>query len=127
MKRKGVRYSYYRCVASTKHGETDCPLRSVSGELLERQVIAQTGLVLKTPEFIGLVAEKTGYGESEVKASLSDIPAFFDGLFPPERERLLHCLIEEIVIRADGLDIEFKTSGMKELVKGMTHGTDQAA
>ena len=127
VKRKGVRYSYYRCVASTKHGETDCPLRSVSGELLERQVIAQTGLVLKTPEFIGLVAEKTGFGESEVKASLSDIPAFFDGLFPPERERLLHCLIEEIVIRADGLDIEFKTSGMKELVKGMTHGADQAA
>lgn len=50
-----------RCAIYTrKHGETDCPLRSVSGELLERQVIAQTGLVLKTPEFIGLVAEKTG-------------------------------------------------------------------
>lgn len=59
--------------------------------------------------------------------ALSDIPAFFGGLFPPERERLLHCLVREVVVRTDGIDIEFRTDGMEELVKEVVYGDGQQA
>ena len=125
VKRKGLRYSYYRCVSSTKRGESDCPLKNISGELLERQVVSQLGLVLGTDEFIGMAAESSGFPKERVKDALADIPAFYGGLFPPERQRLLHCLLEEVVVRKDGIDIEFKTAGMKELIEGMTGHDDK--
>lgn len=127
VKRKGLRYSYYRCVSSTKVADSECPLRGVSGELLERQVIAQLGTIFKTPEFLRLAAEGSGRTEDEVHEALSDIPAFFGGLFPPERERLLHCLVREVVVRTDGIDIEFRTDGMEELVKEVVYGDGQQA
>ena len=125
VKRKGLRYSYYRCVSSTKVADSECPLRGVSGELLERQVIAQLGTILRTPEFLRLAAEGSERTEDEVREALSDIPSFFGGLFPPERERLLHCLVREVVVRTDGIDIEFRTDGMEELVKEVVHGDGQ--
>ena len=125
VKRKGLRYSYYRCVSSTKVADSECPLRGVSGELLERQVVAQLGTILRTQEFLRLAAEGSGRTEDEVREALSDIPAFFGGLFPPERERLLHCLVREVVVRTDGIDIEFRTDGMEELVKEVVYGDGQ--
>ena len=127
VKRKGLRYSYYRCVSSTKVADSECPLRGVSGELLERQVVAQLGTIFKTPEFLRLAAEESGRTEDAVREALSDIPAFFGGLFPPERERLLHCLVREVVVRTDGIDIEFRTDGMEELVKEVVYGDGQQA
>lgn len=127
VKRKGLRYSYYRCVSSTKVADSECPLRGVSGELLERQVVAQLGTILRTQEFLRLAAEGSGRTEDEVREALSDIPAFFGGLFPPERERLLHCLVREVVVRTDGIDIEFRTDGMEELVKEVVYGDGQQA
>ena len=127
VKRKGLRYSYYRCVSSTKVADSKCPLRGVSGELLERQVVAQLGTIFKTPEFLRLAAEGSGRTEDAVREALSDIPAFFGGLFPPERERLLHCLVREVVVRTDGIDIEFRTDGMEELVKEVVYGDGQQA
>ena len=127
VKRKGLRYSYYRCVSSTKVADSKCPLRGVSGELLERQVIAQLGTIFKTPEFLRLAAEESGRTEDAVREALSDIPAFFGGLFPPERERLLHCLVREVVVRTDGIDIEFRTDGMEELVREVVYGDGQQA
>ena len=127
VKRKGLRYSYYRCVSSTKVADSECPLRGVSGELLERQVVAQLGTIFKTPEFLRLAAEGSGRTEDEVREALSDIPAFFGGLFPPERERLIHCLVREVVVRTDGIDIEFRTDGMEELVKEVVYGDGQQA
>ena len=127
VKRKGLRYSYYRCVSSTKVADSECPLRGVSGELLERQVVAQLGTILRTPEFLRLAAEGSERTEDEVREALSDIPAFFGGLFPPERERLLHCLVREVVVRTDGIDIEFRTDGMEELVKEVVYGDGQQA
>ena len=125
VKRKGLRYSYYRCVSSTKVADSECPLRGVSGELLERQVVAQLGTILRTQEFLRLAAEGSGRTEDEVRDALSDIPSFFGGLFPPERERLLHCLVREVVVRTDGIDIEFRTDGMEELVKEVVYGDGQ--
>lgn len=125
VKRKGLRYSYYRCVSSTKVADSECPLRGVSGELLERQVVAQLGTIFKTPEFLRLAAEGSGRTEDAVREALSDIPAFFGGLFPPERERLIHCLVREVVVRTDGIDIEFRTDGMEELVKEVVYGDGQ--
>ena len=127
VKRKGLRYSYYRCVSSTKVADSECPLRGVSGELLERQVVAQLGTIFKTPEFLRLAAEGSGRTEDAVREALSDIPAFFGGLFPPERERLLHCLVREVVVRTDGIDIEFRTDGMEELVREVVYGDGQQA
>ena len=127
VKRRGVRYSYYRCVSSTKSAESPCPLRSVSGELLERQVVRQLGTILNTPEFLRLAAEAAGCAEGAARSALSDVPPFFAELFPPERERLLRCLVRQVVVRTDRLDIEFRTEGMNEFIREMTDGSHSKA
>lgn len=121
-KRKGLRYSYYVCNTDTKRAVSECPVRRIAGETIERLVFNQLGLVLGTAEFARLVAEQCGWPEDEAVKALNDIRSLLNAMTPAEQERLLRCLVEEIVVKQDGIDIDFKTNGMTELTKEMLNG-----
>ncbi len=107
-KKAGRRYCYYRCVAAAKAADTDCPVRNISGEAVERLVLEHLGAAVRSPEFVRLAAGEGGWTQDEVRAALADFPAFAESLASPERARLVRCLVEEVVVRDDGVDIVFR-------------------
>ncbi len=116
-KRGGRRYVYYRCVADSKSGESDCPIKSVSGEVIERIVCGQLGFAMNTPEFLRLAAGESDTSEDDVKRAIADIPGLVDNMPPAERDRLLHCLIDEVIVDEKGVDIIFRREIVKEIGK----------
>ena len=126
-KKKGVRYSYYICNVDSKRPASKCPVRRIGAEQIERMVFDRLGEVLKTTEFVKLVARQCEWSEADARKALSDMSGFMAMMNPAERDRLVHCLVHEIVVRNDGIDIELKTAGMenltKEIVYGETHET----
>ncbi len=55
---------------------------------------------------------------------MSNLPAFFDALFPEEKRQLVRLLVERAELGRDGLDIELKTNGFRKLINGMLHDDD---
>ena len=52
----------------------------------------------------------------DIIKTFASIDVLWDELFPVERYRLLHLLIEKITITTDGIRMELKTSGMGSLI-----------
>ncbi len=113
-KKGGRRYCYYRCVAAAKSAASVCPVKNVSAETIERLVLGQLGVAIKSPEFVRLAAEGGGWSPDDVMSAVADVPAFIEGLVPMERARLVHCLVDEVVVRDDGVDIVFRKDAVKE-------------
>lgn len=51
---------------------------------------------------------------------------FWDDLFPAEKNRLIHLLVESTTVREDGLDLILRTHGLSSLVKELTAPAGEA-
>ena len=60
----------------------------------------------------------------ETRNTLNDIGNFWDDLFPAERDRLLHLLVENVTVLETGITIKIKTAGMRGLIKEVQSAKD---
>jgi len=60
----------------------------------------------------------------DIVNAFSSIDVLWDELFPAERYRLVHLLIDRITLFEDKMIIDIKTAGMKSLVKELKVGED---
>ena len=77
---------------------------------------------LKAPEILAAAVRevtmtRSDISEAEAIQTLQAIDQVWDHLFPPEQARIAHALIDRIVIRKDGISIEWKTKGMPKLLR----------
>ena len=115
--RRGKQYNYYACLKDSKAAERACPIRTVSAGDIEQAVLRELGTLFQTPTFISLTASNSGMRVADVRAALGEVSSLWDKLFPAERERLLHLLVEQVTIYEDGIKLKVKTNGMKSLIK----------
>ena len=64
-----------------------------------------------------MVATRLRTTIAEVRNALGNIGGFWDDLFPAERDRLLHLLVESVTVLETGITIKIKTAGMRGLIK----------
>ncbi len=60
---------------------------------------------------------RSDISEAEAIQTLQAIDQVWDHLFPAEQARIAHTLIDRIVVRKDGISIEWKTKGMSKLLR----------
>ncbi len=48
--------------------------------------------------------------------ALLKLGSFWDHLFPAEQKRITQLLIERVVIKSHGVDIEYRASGLENIV-----------
>jgi len=118
------RYGYYVCSRDKKAPAHRCEVGSVSAFEVERLVFGQMGRILQSEAFVELLSEEGEVPKEDVRRSVSNLPAFFDALFPEEKRQLVRLLVERAELGRDGLDIELKTNGFRKLINGMLHDDD---
>ena len=123
-RRRGRLYRYYLCTSAIKNGHASCPVRSVVAGEAETLVTTQMQGIFRTPgiaaQTIAAAARLDGIGdhagrEREIIAALGRLDTIWSELFPAEQQRILHLLIERIVVRPDGFSITLRTEGMRGL------------
>ena len=62
-------------------------------------------------------ARANGISEAEAIQTLQAIDQVWDHLFPAEQARIAHALIDRIVVRKEGISIEWKTAGVPKLLR----------
>lgn len=117
----GRRYAYYVCSKDRKGnaGAGGCPMGRVPAGVLEDAVFAQLGRILQSDAFAEALARECELTREDIRASVADLPAFWDELFPEEKRRLVRLLVARADVGPDAVDIELRTAGFAQLAEEM--------
>ena len=131
--RKGSRlYRYYISQDVLKHGPEACPVGRLPAAEIEAVVIDQLRGVFRQPEIIvgtwrAAREEAADVTEAEVREALAQLDPLWDELFPAEQARIVHLLVEQVLVGIDGVRIRFRTNGLPGLVRGVPEIARRAA
>jgi DNA invertase Pin-like site-specific DNA recombinase len=132
-RRGGKLYRYYADMSLIKTGRSNNPVKRIPAAQIETAVVGQIRSLLHSPEIIVATWRKVrqeikGLEEREVAEQLRQFEGIWAELFPIEQERIIHLLVERIVITGDGADITLRTEGLSTVFREMhVNRTQQAA
>jgi DNA invertase Pin-like site-specific DNA recombinase len=120
-RKKGKQYRYYVSTDVLKRKPDSCAVRRISAAEIEKAVIEQVRLLLRSPEVIvrtWRTAHESlgGLREADVRDALHRLDPLWDGLFPAEQARIVQLLVERVDLSPEGADIRLRTEGLTRLV-----------
>jgi site-specific DNA recombinase len=123
-RKKGRLYRYYVSQTVLKQGAEDCPIGRVPAAEIEKIVIDQVRLLLRSPEIIvqtwrSARASLKGLSETDVRAALLEFEPLWNELFPAEQARNIQLLVERVDVSTDGVEIKLRIDGISSLVGEM--------
>ena len=124
----GKRYHYYYPSTDKKYGHGTSRLGAIPREQIDELVLRQVFNVLRRPEIIQAVWDRVqeldpNIDEAQTAVALSRLADVWDQLFPEEKHRLVHLLIERVQITDEGLEIKWHDLGWRNLVGEMRPNT----
>lgn len=131
--RKGQKlYRYYLSQAVIKGDVDGCPINRVPAAEIERTVIDQLRVLLRSTEIIVATwraARKdiAGLTEAEVHETLTAFEPLWDELFPAEQARIVRLLVHRVQIDATGIDITLHPEGPAKLLADLRGAQRKAA
>ncbi|NMG31840.1 recombinase family protein [Aromatoleum evansii] len=120
-KASGRRYRYYVPRRTLRYGAGKHPIGMLPAESIEQMVLAQVHEALAAPEVVQAVcnaAREQGLplGEPEVVLALRNLASVWRQLFFAEQRRIVHLLIERVILSDEALEILWRASGWHDLV-----------
>ncbi len=120
-RKKGRLYRYYVSQTALKQGAEDCPIGRVPAAEIERIVIEQIRILLRSPEIVVQTwrnARKSikGLTETNVRAALLEFDPLWNELFPAEQTRIIRLLVDRVDVGIDGVDIKLRIEGVSSLI-----------
>ena len=87
-------YRYYTSQTAMKRGGSDCPVRQVPAAEIERIVVDQIRMVLRSPEIVvqtwrAARKQRPEVTENDVRAALTQFDELWTELFPAEQARIV--------------------------------------
>lgn len=124
-RKNGVLYRYYVCMNASKNSYADCPLNSIAAPQIEEAVMLRVRQLIQAPEMITKVWRRAadtepGLHERTVVEALKKIDPVWEELIPIERNRLLHLLVETVVMTTESLEIHVRVDGVNSLAMELT-------
>ena len=102
-------------------------LRRISAAQIEGAVIGQVRALLRQPEIVAggwLVArqEAPDLSEEDARDALSRLDPLWEELFPAEQQRIIHALVDRVVVGPTGADIRLRVEGLGSLARDLGRG-----
>jgi DNA invertase Pin-like site-specific DNA recombinase len=119
-RKDGKLYRYYVTTDALRGEEGDRTVRRIPAGEIERAVVDQLRVLLRSPEIIVATWRAArmsiaGVTEAEVRDALGHFDPLWDELFPAEQARIVQLLIERVDVSLDGADIRLCTDGLTSL------------
>ena len=111
-------YRYYISTEALKKGAKKCPIRTMSAPIIEEIILDRVRMILTNPEWINriLSLNEDSIGKTDLKIVTSSFETVWANLFPVEQARIVHMLIEKIVVHPDRIIINFLPVGMVSIL-----------
>ncbi len=131
--RKGQKlYRYYVSQTVLKDGADGCPITRVRAAEIERAVIDQLRVLLRSPEIIVATwrAAKNdieGLTEAEVRDALERLDPLWDELFPTEQARIVRLLVDRVDVYVGGIDVRLRVEGLVHIARDLEAASLESA
>ena len=131
--RRGAKlYRYYVSQAVIKGEARNRPADRVPAAEIERAVIAQLRVMLRSPEVIVATwraarKDVLKLTEAEVCESLGQFDPFWDELFPAEQARIVQLLVDRIDVGVGGIDVRLRVDGLASLSADLRSASERNA
>lgn len=114
----GKLYRYYVSLKAIKHGYDRCAIKTVSAQMLEDIVLDTVKKLITGPEIRAQAAKVCGQRATapEIKIAFDNFATIWDELFPVEQARIVHLLIEKIIVHPNLLKITFRPFGYMSIL-----------
>lgn len=117
------RYHYYRCDKTHKHINEDCLLKNLNSEVIEREVFAALGRILKDEFFLQSVGFDCDLAVDQIRAKADELSRSLPTMTDAERKRVAQQLIRRVEAKREGVDIVLRGDGFIRLFrKGKMNG-----
>ena len=119
-KPNGRRYRYYICHVDEKRAHRECPLHRVPAETLEQLLLDRIAALLKTPTMLAKICDgelRNVLDTRQAGEALENIATLWSGMFPVERYKLIHSLIQRVLVFENEVRIVFRAEGIVGLLK----------
>ncbi|AGH98972.1 recombinase family protein [Micavibrio aeruginosavorus] len=120
--RKGHKHYHYYGANSYRRTLCEvCPSNRIPAGEIESVVSSQLKLILASPQIVvetwrNLRTRNPVYQESDLHDAMKSLESIWDSLFPEERKRITCLLIDRIVLRTNGIDIEYRADGFEKII-----------
>lgn len=128
------RYRYYVNTKSIKVGPEACAIRRVPAGEIEGAVMTHVRRVLQSPEVVASTLREVQALDPTIDSAqaiqtLQSTEAIWDELFPLEQAKIVQTLVERVTISGTGIKIDFRSTGIKNLLESAlaTPATKKAA
>ena len=115
--RRGRQYRYYISSGILKNGAPAGPLGRIPAGEIERLVIEQIAMMVRTPEIVVSTWKASrqrlkGMSEEVVRSALHRFHDIWCELFPAEQARVIQLLVERIDLSATGAIVTLRAEGL---------------
>ncbi|WP_103654430.1 recombinase family protein [Agarilytica rhodophyticola] len=126
--KNGKRYRYYLSIRDAKEGAGTSDLTRFPASELETAVTTQVMTLLKSSEIVKEVTTIAQVHDDEldeamVAVALTKMTTLWEQLFPDEQARLIHLMIEKIIITPNAMDLRLRKNGLEQLAQEITPET----
>lgn len=121
-RKNGKDYHYYIGNSYRRNFCETCPQSRLPAGEMEAVVSSQIKAILASPQMIvetwrKLKGRNPTYQESDLHDAMRDLNEIWDALFPEERKRITCIFIDRVVVRPDGIDIEYRAEGFNKIIE----------
>jgi site-specific DNA recombinase len=120
-RKKNKHYHYY-AINSYRQGLCEpCPVSRIPAGEIEAVVSGQLKAIFASPKIIvdvwrNLHRQNPKYHESDLHDAMRNLGSIWETLFPEERKRITQLLIERVVVKSEGIDIEYRADGLESVI-----------
>jgi DNA invertase Pin-like site-specific DNA recombinase len=120
-RRGGKLYRYYVSTDVLKRDAENCTVRRVPAAEIERAVVDQLRVLLRSPEILVRTwrtarASSSDLTENDIRIALERFEPLWDELFPVEQARIVRLLVERVDVSEQGADIRLRTEGLTTVI-----------
>lgn len=120
-KKKNKTYRYYITNSYRTSTCGECPVSRIPAGEIEELISSQLKAIFTTPQILVKVWRKINskdksFKETDLHESLQKLGSFWEHLFPAEQRRITHLLIKRVVVKSNGVDIEYRASGFENII-----------
>ena len=120
-KKKNKIYRYYITNSYRMSTCGECPVSRIPAGEIEELISSQLKAIFTTPQILVEVWRKISrkdksFKEVDLHDSLQKLGSFWEHLFPAEQRRITHLLIKRVVVKSNGVDIEYRASGFENII-----------
>lgn len=120
-RKKNKQYRYYITNSYRQHTCGECPVSRIPAGEIEEIIKGQLRAVFASPQILVEIwrkmrKEDRSFQEHDMHEALQKLGSFWEHLFPAEQKRITQLLIERVVIKSHGVDIEYRASGLENIV-----------